>query len=141
MTDLETKLLAALRGAMTVIDALVPVSGRGCIVDAAVAARRGNCLDVIAVADKPDVPPWPVSKVRPGLRNDGIATRNDVQMMTSAERAITAAMVEVEHAGASSSLTEAVTLLAKARHYVANHVEGKPFCDPRTGRLITGSPA
>jgi hypothetical protein len=46
--------------------------------------------------------------------------------MSPAELAITAAMVAVEEAGASVALTDAVTLLAKARDRVADHVEGIP---------------
>lgn len=40
--------------------------------------------------------------------------------------AIRAAMYEVEKADASIALTDAVTLLGKARDRVADHVEGRP---------------
>jgi hypothetical protein len=60
---------------------------------------------------------------RPRLRPDGVPTRCDQSLMTPAELAITAAMQSVEAAGASDALTEAVTLLAKARDRVADHVE------------------
>lgn len=62
---------------------------------------------------------------RPVTRPDGIPTRIDLQWMTSAEVVITNAMQSVEGAGASVALTDAVTLLAKARDRVADHVEGK----------------
>lgn len=60
---------------------------------------------------------------RPKKRPDGISTRCDRQFMTPAELAITDAMHAVEHAGASEALTDAVTLLSKARDRVADHVE------------------
>jgi hypothetical protein len=44
--------------------------------------------------------------------------------MTSAELAITAAMLAVEEAGCSEHLTEAVVLLGRARDKVADHVDG-----------------
>lgn len=61
---------------------------------------------------------------RPHLRDDGFPTRNDMSLMSPAELAITKAMCAVEDAGASEPLTDAVTLLAKARERVADHVEG-----------------
>lgn len=60
---------------------------------------------------------------RPNKRPDGIPTRCDMNWMTPAELAITDAMMAVENAGASPALTEAVTLLSKARDRVADHVE------------------
>lgn len=60
---------------------------------------------------------------RPKLRPDGIVTRCDMQFMSEAELSITAAMRAVEMAGASTALTDAVTLLGKARDRVADHVE------------------
>lgn len=63
---------------------------------------------------------------RPANRPDGIPTRCDLQFMTTAELAITNAMAEVEKAGASVALTDAVTLLSKARDCVADHVETIP---------------
>jgi hypothetical protein len=63
--------------------------------------------------------------VRPEKRPDGWPTRNDIQWFTPAELAIRAAMLAVENAGASTALTDAVTLLSKARDRVADHVEGK----------------
>lgn len=63
---------------------------------------------------------------RPHLRPDGIPTRIDLRYLTPAELAIRAAMYEVEKAGASIALTDAVTLLGKARDRVADHVEGRP---------------
>lgn len=60
---------------------------------------------------------------RAKLRADGIPTRIDQSLMTPAELAITQAMYAVEAAGGSVALTEAVTLLAKARDKVADHVE------------------
>lgn len=56
-------------------------------------------------------------------RPDGISTRCDRQFMSDAELAISAAMAEVEKAGASTALTDAVMLLSKARDRVADHVE------------------
>lgn len=61
---------------------------------------------------------------RPGKRPDGIPTRCDQQWKTAAELAIDSAMEAVEAAGASVALTDAVTLLSKARDRVADHVEG-----------------
>lgn len=60
---------------------------------------------------------------RPHKRDDGIPTRCDTTLMSPAERAITAAMEEVEKAGASPALTAAVVLLGQARDRVADHVE------------------
>jgi hypothetical protein len=62
---------------------------------------------------------------RPANRPDGIPTRADMLWRTSAESAIAAAMAEVEKAGASLALTQAVALLGQARDRVADHVEGK----------------
>lgn len=55
---------------------------------------------------------------------DGIPRRIRIDHFTPAEAAIHAAMLEVEKAGGSIALTEAVNLLAKARDRVADHVEG-----------------
>lgn len=63
---------------------------------------------------------------RPKLRPDGLPSRIDRLLMSPAELAITAAMAAVEAAGASVALTDAVTLLSKARDRVADHVEGIP---------------
>lgn len=62
---------------------------------------------------------------RPLARPDGIPTRIDMSWMTDAERAIMDAVQAVEKAGASPALTEAVTLLTKARDRVADHVEAR----------------
>ena len=62
--------------------------------------------------------------VRPSKRPDSIPTRIDTNWMTPAERAILDAMAAVEAAGGSVALTDAVTLLSKARDRVADHVEG-----------------
>ncbi len=62
--------------------------------------------------------------MRPSKRADGWPTRSDTLLMTPAELAISSAMFEVEKAGASVALTDAVTLLSKARDRVADHVEG-----------------
>lgn len=61
---------------------------------------------------------------RPSKRPDGIPTRCDMNWMTEAELSILSATRSVEAAGASIALTDAVTLLAKARDRVADHVEG-----------------
>lgn len=61
---------------------------------------------------------------RPRNRPDGVPTRCDMQWMTAAERAIVDAMRVVEAAGGSIALTDAVTLLSKARDRVADHIEG-----------------
>lgn len=66
----------------------------------------------------------PPKTVRPHLRADGIPTRIDMQWWVQAELAIWRAMQEVERAGASVALTQAVTLLAEARNKVADHIEG-----------------
>jgi hypothetical protein len=60
---------------------------------------------------------------RPATRPDGIPTRIDRQWMTAAELAIMDAVEVVERAGASTKLTDAVTLLSQARDRVADHVE------------------
>lgn len=62
--------------------------------------------------------------IRPRFRDDGILTRIDRSHMRPAELAITAAMAAVETTGASAALTDAVTLLAKARDRVADYEEG-----------------
>lgn len=62
--------------------------------------------------------------LRPTKRPDGIPTRIDALWMTEAEMAIMHAIATVERAGASRSLTKAVTLLSEARERVADHVEG-----------------
>lgn len=61
---------------------------------------------------------------RPRTRSDGFPTRADMTFMSAAELAITSAMAEVEHAGTSPALTDAVTLLGEARSRVADHFEG-----------------
>lgn len=63
---------------------------------------------------------------RARMRADGIPTRCDVQWMTPAELAISAAMRAVEGAGASEHLTAAVLLLGQARDRAADHAEGLP---------------
>lgn len=63
--------------------------------------------------------------VRPAKRPDGIPTRIDLRWMSAAEHAITDVMAIVESCGASVALTDAVTLLGKARDRVADHVEGR----------------
>lgn len=65
-------------------------------------------------------------KQRSHTRPDGVLTRYDQRFWTAAEDAIAVAMLAVEVAGASAALTDAVTLLAKARDRVADHVEGIP---------------
>lgn len=67
---------------------------------------------------------------RPKLRDDGVPTRCDTSLMSPAELAITAAMVAVENAGGSVALTDAVTLLSKARDRVADHVEADQSVSP-----------
>lgn len=61
---------------------------------------------------------------RPAKRPDGWPTRADVQWFSDAELAIYKAMEAVEKAGGSGALTDAITLLSKARSRVADHVEG-----------------
>lgn len=61
---------------------------------------------------------------RPHKRPDGIPTRIDLGWRTPAESAIDAAIEAVEAAGASTALTDAVTILSRARNRVADHVEG-----------------
>jgi hypothetical protein len=58
-------------------------------------------------------------------RQKGIPRRIDCLRHTPAEKAITEAMYAVEHAGASTALSDAVTLLAKARDRVADHVDAE----------------
>lgn len=50
--------------------------------------------------------------------------RNDVLRWTAAERAIQAAVDEVERAGAHPLLTDAVVLLSEAQARVADYVDG-----------------
>ena len=66
-----------------------------------------------------------LQEARPHLRGDGIPTRNDLTQMSDAELAIVKAVREVEAAGASKALTDAVVLLQQARERVADHVEGR----------------
>lgn len=54
-----------------------------------------------------------------------IPRRNNLELNTPAEKAIYDAMQEVEKVGADPKLTEAVTLLAKAKDIVADFVDGK----------------
>jgi hypothetical protein len=51
--------------------------------------------------------------------------RNKIWLMTTAEKAIYNAVVEVEKVGADEKLTEAVSLLEKARNLVADFIENK----------------
>jgi hypothetical protein len=55
---------------------------------------------------------------------NGIPRRIRIDHFTPAEAAIHAAMHEVEKAGGSIALTEAINLLSKARDRVADHFEG-----------------
>lgn len=69
---------------------------------------------------------WPKGTPRPATRPDGWPTRAAVEWWSLAEKAINDAMLAVEATpGGSPALTEAVTLLAKARSRVADHIEGK----------------
>ena len=54
---------------------------------------------------------------------NGIPRRNRLDLMTIAERVIFQAMNEVESLGADVKLTEAVTLLAKAKDCVSDFVD------------------
>ena len=63
--------------------------------------------------------------VRPAQRPDSIPTRIDMNWLTAAELATREAICAVEKAGGSPALTDAVTLLSKARDRIADHVEGK----------------
>ncbi len=63
---------------------------------------------------------------RDHLRSDGFPSRSDQSLMSPAELEITSAMLAVEAAGASAALTEAVTLLGRARERVADHMESRP---------------
>lgn len=60
-----------------------------------------------------------------GNTENEIPRRNRMDLWTPAEKAIQAAVDEVEKAGASEKLTKAVLLLSEARSLVADHVEGK----------------
>lgn len=55
--------------------------------------------------------------------HDEIPRRNRVDQWTLAEHAIAAALAEVERVGADVRLTDAVVLLNKARHRVADYVD------------------
>ena len=78
---------------------------------------------------------WRRDIPRPHKRTDGIPTRVDSHWHTTAEKAITAAMYEVENAGGSVKLTEAITLLSKARDCVADHVEGDNRASSTEGKM------
>jgi hypothetical protein len=54
---------------------------------------------------------------------DGFPRRNRVDLATPAEKAIRDAIAAVEDAGASTALTESVTLLGRALDRLADHVE------------------
>lgn len=54
---------------------------------------------------------------------NGVPRRNNVAFHTAAEATIRSAMLEVERAGASDLLTQAITLLEQAKNKVADHVE------------------
>lgn len=62
--------------------------------------------------------------MRPSSDSKGRPTRNQVGWLSPAENAIRVAIHVVESAGASVALTDAVTLLSKARDRVADHEEG-----------------
>lgn len=51
--------------------------------------------------------------------------RNDINLQSKAEKAISDAMIEVEKAGADDKLTNAVVLLSRARDLVSDYVDGK----------------
>jgi hypothetical protein len=57
------------------------------------------------------------------LVEDGMPRRNRLDLNTPAELAIREAMMAVESCGAHVLLTEAVTLLGKAKDLVADFVE------------------
>jgi hypothetical protein len=57
------------------------------------------------------------------MKNDDFPRRNKLWLMTQAEVMIYLAMGEVEKMGADVKLTEAVTLLAKAKDAVADFVD------------------
>lgn len=61
---------------------------------------------------------------RPALRPDGVPTRIDVQWYSHVELSIANAMQDVENAGGSRALTDAVRLLSQAKDRVADHIEG-----------------
>jgi hypothetical protein len=67
-----------------------------------------------------------------GIENE-IPRRNQINRWTAAERAIAAAVEEVERAGADVRLTDAVVLLGEARQSVADYVDG--VAGPRRGVL------
>lgn len=59
------------------------------------------------------------------VRNDYIPRRNDINRYVPAEKAIMAAMGEVESMGADELLTDAVVLLSQAKDRVADFVDRK----------------
>lgn len=63
------------------------------------------------------------SEPPPARRHDGFPRRQDLTLMTPAERAIYDAVQAVEAAGAHPWLTDAVALLQTARDRVADYVE------------------
>lgn len=71
--------------------------------------------------------PTPTYKEKPRDwdRGDGVATRDDMTYWTQAEIFIWMAKQEIERLGGSDPLTHATNLLAEAKRYVANHVEGQ----------------
>jgi len=69
-----------------------------------------------------------------------IPRRNRLDLNTPAEKAIYDAMQEVEKAGADLKLTEAVTLLSKARDLVADYVDKVEITKDKYSYNKGGSP-
>lgn len=59
----------------------------------------------------------------PHLRPDGWPRRCDITLLTTAEWKIRDAVAEAEKCGASTALTDAVTLLLRAADRLADHLE------------------
>lgn len=60
--------------------------------------------------------------------NDKIQRRSRMDLWTPAEKAIYDAMQEVEKAGAHPKLTEAVSLLSKAKETLSDYVDETSTC-------------
>lgn len=57
--------------------------------------------------------------------NETFSRRNRMDLMKPAEKMIQEAVWEIEKLGASDKLTEAVTLMSKAKELVSDFIDGK----------------
>ena len=92
-----------------------------------------SCVMLCRPTDSPTFRSWwkaqtngPYDIPLPSRREDGVPRRADTLLQAPAEMAVTDIMRQVEGLGASAALTDAVTLLQRARDRIADHLEGKP---------------